>query len=107
MSDVKAEGESDGLHPLDTFVYAVGVRVHESARKHGVADADMLAAVADVRLAVALDDDSPQRQLLLGFDTSTRLFELVVLVFDGGREPLVIHAMPARRQYRDLLPERS
>ena len=82
MSDVKAEGESDGLHPLDTFVYAVGVRVHRSARKHGVADADLLAAVADVRLAVALDDDSPQRQLLLGFDTSTRLLELVVLVFD-------------------------
>ena len=96
-----------GSHTLDTFVYADVVRVHESARKHGVADADMLVAVADVRLAVALDDDSPQRQLLLGFDTSTRLLELVVLVFEDGQEPLVIHAMPARRQYRDLLPERS
>ena len=72
-----------------------------------MADADMLAAVADVRLAIALDDDSPQRQLLLGFDTSTRLLELVVLVFEDGREPLVIHAMPARRPYRDLLQERS
>ena len=79
----------------------------ESARKHGVADADMLAAVSDVRLAIALDDDSPQRQLVLGFDTSTRLLEVVVLVFEDGREPLIIHAMPARRQYRDLLGERS
>ena len=41
-------------HPLDTFVYADVVRVHESARKHGVADADMPAAVDDVRLAIAL-----------------------------------------------------
>lgn len=63
--------------------------------------------MADVRLSIALDDDSPQRQLLLGFDTSTRLLELVVLVFDDGREPLVIHAMPARRQYRGLIRERS
>lgn len=83
------------------------MRVNESARKHGVADADMLAAVSDMRLAIALDDDSPQRQLVLGFDTSTRLLEVVVLVFDDGREPIVIHAMPARRRYRDLLQERS
>jgi hypothetical protein len=83
------------------------VRVNESARKHGVADADMLTAVSDLRLAIALDDDSPQRQLVLGFYTSTRLLEVVVLVFDDGREPIVIHAMPARRQYRDLLQERS
>lgn len=90
-----------------TFVYGCLVRVNESARKHGLADADMLAAVSDVRLAIALDDDSPQRQLVLGFDTSTRLLEVVVLVFEDGREPLIIHAMPARRQYRDLLGERS
>jgi len=67
----------------------------------------MLAAVDDVRLAIALDDDSPQQQLLLGFDTSTRLLELVVLIFEDGREPLVIHAMPARRRYRDLLPAKG
>jgi hypothetical protein len=78
-----------------TFVFAGRVRVHESARKHGVADADTLAAVADERLAIALDDDSPQRQLLPGFDTSARLLEIVVLVFDDGREPVGIHAMPA------------
>ena len=35
------------------------------------------------------------------------LLEVVVLVFDDGREPVVIHAMSARRQYRDLLRERS
>jgi len=37
------------------------------------------------------------------FDSRARLLETVVLVFDGGDE-MVIHAMPARRKYLDLLP---
>jgi hypothetical protein len=49
-----------------------------------------------------LDDDSPARQLRLGFDTAGRLLEIVVLRFDSGNE-LIIHAMRARRQYLDLL----
>jgi acyl-coenzyme A thioesterase PaaI-like protein len=53
------------------------VRVHESALKHGVADGDMLAAVSDMRLTIAVDDESPQRQPALGVDTSTRLLEVV------------------------------
>jgi hypothetical protein len=50
-----------------------------------------------------LDEESPARQLRLGFDTHGRLLETVVLVFDSGNE-LVIHAMKARPQMRDLLP---
>nr|WP_300151489.1 hypothetical protein [Propionicimonas sp.] len=50
-----------------------------------------------------LDDGPPLRELRLGLDTRARLLETVVLVFDGGDE-LVIHAMPARKQYWDLLP---
>ncbi|MGL1321168.1 hypothetical protein ACSTKU_00110, partial [Vibrio parahaemolyticus] len=50
-----------------------------------------------------LDDDSPARQLRLGFDTQGRFLETVVLVFDSGNE-LVIHAMKARPQMLDLLP---
>ncbi len=49
-----------------------------------------------------LDQDSPARQLRLGFDTAGRLLEIVVLRFDSGNE-LIIHAMRARRQYLDLL----
>jgi hypothetical protein len=49
-----------------------------------------------------LDDDSPARELRLGFDRVGRLLELVVLRFDSGNE-LVIHAMPARRRYLELL----
>ena len=50
-----------------------------------------------------LDEDSPARQLRLGFDTRGRLLETVVLVFDSGNE-LIIHAMKARPQVLDLLP---
>lgn len=35
--------------------------------------------------------------------TRARLLETVVLVFESG-EQMVIHAMPAKRQYWDLLP---
>ena len=45
---------------------------------------------------------SPARQLRLGFDSTGRLLEVVVLRFDSGNE-LVIHAMNARRQYLNLL----
>ena len=50
-----------------------------------------------------LDEDSPSRQLRLGFDTQERLLETVVPVFDSGNE-LVIHAMRARPQMLDMLP---
>lgn len=48
-------------------------------------------------------DDWPHRELRLGFDTQARLLETVVLLFESGEE-MVIHAMPARRKYWDLLP---
>ncbi|WP_422631788.1 toxin [Pseudokineococcus basanitobsidens] len=81
------------------------MKVHPSALKHGVASADALRA-ADWPLWVQpLDeDDWPHRELRLGFDRQARLLETVVLVFEGGGEELVIHAMPARRQYWELLP---
>lgn len=77
---------------------------HRSAGKHGVLPEDAVRA-ADWSLWIeSLDDDGrPQRELRLGFDTQARLLETVVLVFESGEE-MVIHAMPARKQYWDLLP---
>ena len=45
---------------------------------------------------------APRGKLRLGFDSTGRLLEVVVLRFDSGNE-LVIHAMKARRRYLDLL----
>ena len=80
------------------------MKVHPSALKHGVLPEDAVQA-ADLALWIEpLEDEAwPHRALRLGFDTRARLLETVVLVFQSGEE-LVIHAMPARRQYWDLLP---
>ena len=80
------------------------MKVHRSALRHGVAAEDATFAAEHCVYRSELDDDSPAREFRLGFDRSGRLLELVVLTFDSGNE-LLIHAMNARRQYRDLLHE--
>ncbi len=79
------------------------MKVHDSALKHGVLPQDAVQA-ADWPLWVEplYEEDSPHRELRLGFDTQARLLETVVLIFASGGE-MVIHAMPARRQYWNLL----
>lgn len=79
------------------------MRIHPSVLKHGVAAEDVEQAAEWTLWVEPVDDGPPVRELRLGFDTRARLLETVVLVFDGGEE-LVIHAMPARKQYWDLLP---
>ncbi len=77
--------------------------MHRTARKHGISDADVVQVATSCQVAYRLEDDEePARELRLGFDTAGRLLEVVVLIFDDGRE-LAIHAMKARTQYRDLL----
>lgn len=79
------------------------MNVHPSALKHGVLREDAIQAATWAIWIEDLDENSPARQLRLGFDTRGRLLETVVLVFDSGNE-LVIHAMKARPQMIDLLP---
>ena len=79
------------------------MKVHASALKHGVSAEDAVQAAEWPLWIEDLDEDSPSRQLRLGFDTRGRLLEIVVLVFDSGNE-LVIHAMKARPQMIELLP---
>jgi hypothetical protein len=82
------------------------VELHRSARKHGVADEDIVHAASHALAGYSLEDadDEPRRTLLLGPDRAGNLLELVVLELDDGRR-LVIHAMPMRPAYRDLLPQ--
>lgn len=79
------------------------MNVHGSALKHGVLAEDAIQAATWAVWIEDLDENSPARQLRLGFDTRGWLLETVVLVFDSGNE-LVIHAMKARPQMIDLLP---
>ena len=79
------------------------MKVHQSARKHGISDEDSIYAATWALWIEDLDEDNPSRQFRVGFDARGRLLELVVLAFDSGNE-LIIHSMKARPEAIDLLP---
>ena len=73
--------------------------IHSSALKHGVSAEDAILAATEYILSADLAE---HRELRLGFDSSGRLLETVVIVLGSGQKA-VIHAMPARRQLLALL----
>jgi hypothetical protein len=76
------------------------VRVHASARKHGVADADIRHATKN---ALTLDEQDGDTALYLGPARNGELLEVVTVLRDDGTE-IAIHAMKMRRNYQRLLP---
>ena len=77
------------------------VEVHGSARRHGVADDDILHAVEHSMLVDDVGED-PDRWLVIGPDRDGNLLEVVVLITAEGDE-LIIHAMRPRATYSKLL----
>ena len=77
------------------------MEIHDSARRHGVADPDILHCI-DHALAFEDAGEDPDRWLLIGPDTAGNLLEVVVLI-TAAEQQLVIHAMPMRDKYRRLL----
>lgn len=62
----------------------------------------LLQLLQGVYIRVPLDEEHPQRELRLGFDSSMRMLEIVILLWDDGTET-IIHSMKARKQYRTRL----
>lgn len=81
--------------------YNKQVEIHGSARKHGVADEDIVHAI-DYALAIEDAGEDPDRWLLIGPDTAGNLLEVVVLITAEATR-IVIHAMPMRDKYARLL----
>jgi hypothetical protein len=77
------------------------VEIHNAARKHGVADEDILHAI-DHALAIEDIGEDPDRWLVLGPDRAINMLEVVVLITSEGTQ-LAIHAMPMRPIYERLL----
>jgi hypothetical protein len=77
------------------------VEIHPSARRHGIADAD-ISTRSTSRSSSTTSAMIPDRWLVIGPDQAANLLELVVLVTAEGNE-LTIHAMPLRAVYRKLL----
>jgi hypothetical protein len=75
------------------------VKIHPSARKHGIADEDIEHAVGH---AMSVDDQEDDTRLYLGPARNAELLEVVTILRDEDSE-LVIHAMKMRPKYRRLL----
>jgi hypothetical protein len=76
------------------------VEIYPSAKKHGLADEDILHAT---RNAMAIDTQADDTVLYLGAAHDGELLEVSTLRRDDGTE-LVIHAMRMRSTYWKLLP---
>ncbi|MGC9221838.1 MAG: hypothetical protein ACP5H2_10895 [Solirubrobacteraceae bacterium] len=77
------------------------MEVHDSARRHGVADEDILHAI-DHALAFEDAGEDPDRWLFIGPDRAGNLLEVVVMVTVESNQ-IAIHAMPMRDKYQGLL----
>jgi hypothetical protein len=77
------------------------VEIHPSARKHGIADDDIVHAVEHAAVVADTEDD-PDKVLYLGADRAGNLLEVVTVVRLAELD-LVIHAMPMRSTYAPLL----
>lgn len=75
------------------------MRIAESARRHGIADEDMLHAARNAVAQWQLDEGVTMRT---GPARNGNLLEVGLLGIDSD-DPVIVHAMPCRPQY---LPHR-
>lgn len=75
------------------------MEIADSARMHGVRDADIEHVLRNPLPVVAGDG----RDLVVGADRPGRLLEVVILDDDPNEEPVVIHAMQLRPKFHDYL----
>lgn len=75
--------------------------IYTSARRHGVADADIRHAVMHALVAA---EDEEARVLYLGPDRAANMLEIVTIMREDGTE-VAIHAMRMRRRYASLLDD--
>ena len=98
------QSQATSSHDLRNTVLWVDVR--ESARKHGISDEDLSHAIEHAVTVVELEPDAdPPKVLPVGPDGAGRFLEVIWLELDRG--DLVIHAMPLRPNFFDLLPDQS
>jgi hypothetical protein len=81
----------------------MGLRIIDSARKHGISDEDILYVISHA-IKVLVIDDEPEKLLYIGFDRSLRVLEVITVLKVNGEE-IVIHAMKATQTVIDVLRE--
>jgi hypothetical protein len=79
----------------------MGLRILDSAHKHGIQDEDIIFAVEHSIEVIELEPD-PQKLLYIGFDRTLRVLEIITVVKINGEE-IVIHAMKATKKALKIL----
>lgn len=78
--------------------------IRDSARKHGVTDADMCHAIGQALVVMTVDGRYRGCAMHLGPDSAGRLLEVVTVTPAVGAH-IVIYAMPMRRNFLTYLDE--
>ncbi|OHU51479.1 hypothetical protein BKG82_23060 [Mycobacteroides chelonae] len=76
------------------------MEIRDSARKHGIADEDMLHAAQNPIRVIEQEYNGQTRLLIIGADRSARLLEIVVMADEPIR---IIHADILRPKFYDYL----
>ena len=88
-----------------TYYDIADVEIHQSAHKHGVSDAAILHALDHAVTVIDFDPDAdPPKALAIGPDHAGNPLEIPWLDL-ADEVNLVIHAMPLRPTFYDLLPQ--
>jgi uncharacterized DUF497 family protein len=77
------------------------VEIRQSARRHGIEDADIQHAWANAMRLIEYDYEGEDRLLVIGPDRQGRMLELVALPADQPAR--VIHADRLRPRFHDYL----
>lgn len=81
------------------------MEIYRSAHRHGIDEASILHARDRALTVVDLEPDAdPPKVLAIGPDSAGNLLEVIWLELADDAE-LVIHAMPLRSKFYDLLPQ--
>ena len=72
------------------------VPILDSARRHGISDADIRHAYRNAIAAFHLDNES---EMIIGADYSGRYLEVALGYSEDDEAEAIFHAMPAREQY--------
>ena len=89
------------LARYDQASYLVYVRIGEPARKHGIADEDILHTARHAIREVPNDDDDVM--MLIGPARDGAPLEVGILGAETTDDPVIIHAMPMRPKYQGFL----
>lgn len=80
------------------------MEIHRTAHNHGIDDAAILHALSNAITVIDLEPEAdPPKVLAIGPDHAGNLLEIIWLEL-ADRAELVIHAMPLRPTFYDLLP---